>query len=73
MQSLGVTNLYDAESNIKVGCSYIKDLLDMYEDYGLVLMMYSMDNTKAMELYRKGELSEYASSILKRAEELEAR
>lgn len=71
MKDLGVTDLYDPAGNITVACSYLKDLYDLYEDQELVLMCYSMDNNKAMELHRKGQVSVYAASVIERMRELE--
>ena len=71
MKELGVSDLYDPAGNITVACSYLKDLYDLYEDQELVLMCYSMDNNKAMELYRKGQVSVYATAVIDRMKELE--
>lgn len=71
MESLGVTDLFDPESNIKVACAYLKDLYDLHADDALVLMCYSMNNDKAIELHKKGEMSVYATAVLERMKELE--
>lgn len=71
MKELGVSDLYDPAGNITVACSYLKDLYDLYEDQELVLMCYSMDNNKAMELHRKGQVSVYATAVIDRMRELE--
>lgn len=71
MKELGVSDLYDPAGNITVACSYLKDLYDLYEDQELVLMCYSMDNNKAMELHRKGQVSVYATAVIDRMKELE--
>lgn len=71
MKDLGVSDLYDPAGNITVACSYLKDLYDLYEDQEMVLMCYSMDNNKAMELHRKGQVSIYATSVIDRMKELE--
>lgn len=71
MKDLGVSDLYDPAGNITVACSYLKDLYDLYEDQEMVLMCYSMDNNKAMELHRKGQVSVYATAVIDRMKELE--
>lgn len=71
MKELGVSDLYDPAGNIAVACSYLKDLYDLYEDQELVLMCYSMDNSKAMDLWRKGQVSVYATAVIDRMRELE--
>lgn len=71
MKDLGVTNLYDPAGNITVACSYLKDLYELYEDQELVLMCYSMDNAKAMDLWRNGQVSVYATAVIDRMRELE--
>lgn len=71
MDELGVSDLYDPAGNITVACSYLKDLYELYEDQELVLMCYSMDNNKAMDLWRKGQVSVYAAAVIERMRELE--
>lgn len=71
MAELGVTDLFDPAGNITVACSYLKDLYDLYEDQELVLMCYSMDNNKAMSLWREGQVSVYATAVIDRMRELE--
>lgn len=71
MKELGVTDLYDPAGNITVACSYLKDLYDLYEDQEMVLMCYSMDNNKAMNLWRNGQVSVYATAVIERMKELE--
>ena len=67
---LGVTNFYDPYGNILIGVDYLSDIFENYKDPALVLMMYNMDNAKALELYNQGEISGYAKSVLKRAKDL---
>lgn len=70
MDKLGVTDLYDPYSNILVGVDYLAELSEDYE-VGLALMLYNMKRSTAFEIYEKGELSSYATSILERSAELE--
>lgn len=70
MKKLGVTDLKDEQSNVLVGCDYLLELFEEYEDPALVLMIYHGEKD-AIRNWENGEVSEYATSILKRSEELE--
>lgn len=65
---LGVS-IYDTYGNIKTGCDYLHELFIKYEDPALVLMIYNMGN-KGLELYNEGVISDYAMSVLEKAEVL---
>ena len=67
---LGVTDFYDSYGNILLGTDYISELFDLYQDPRLVLMMYNMKTETAMRLYKEGRTSDYAKSVLSRAETL---
>ena len=69
-ERLGVTDYLDPYSSILLGVDYISELLSRHKDIRLVLMLYNMPHKKAFELYNKGEISWYARSVLKRANEL---
>jgi len=69
-ERLGVIDYMDPYSSILLGVDYIAELLVKYKNTGLVLMLYNMSHKKAFELYRNGDLSWYARSVLKRANEL---
>lgn len=71
MNELGVTDLFDPAGNIAVACDYLKTLYDLHQDQELVLMCYSMNNDKAIELHKKGQVSVYATAIIDRMRELE--
>lgn len=64
MERLGVSNLQDSYSNILVGCDYISELFDKYQDPHLVLMLYNMPHDKAMQKFKQGEISYYAKSVM---------
>lgn len=66
---LGVTDLYDPYSNVLVGIDYISEMLTQYKDIRLVLMMYNMSHDTALKMYKNGQISEYARTILNRAEQ----
>lgn len=68
---LGVTDFYDAYSNILLGVDYISELMTKYKDPKLVLMLYNMDHNTAMSMYKNGQISNYAKTILARAEKYE--
>lgn len=68
---LGVTDLYDQYGNILVGVDYLNDLYRYNgEDWELALMLYSMDNKKARQLYALGMTTTYVDSVIHRAYEL---
>lgn len=63
MAKFGVTDITDPYGNILVGTDYLSELIHQYNDLSLVLMIYNGDS-RAYDLYNKGEMSEYASNIL---------
>ncbi len=67
---LGVDNFMDPESNILLGVDYLSELFKHYEDPVLVLMLYNMKHNTAFEYYKEGKVSNYARSVLERAEML---
>ena len=71
MVRLGVTDLYDIESNVNVAADYLLELFEENEDIYLVLMKYNMGSAAAERLYNQGIYSKYAISIAERSEELE--
>lgn len=71
MQRLGVTDLYDVDGNVLVGTDYLYDLFKIYDDVGMVLMVYNGDSNAENYINGNAELSEYAEEILERSENLE--
>lgn len=69
-KELGISDLYSPYGNILVGVDYLSVLFKIYKDPALVLMVYNMGDEAAINLYNKGVISEYASKVLKRAEEI---
>lgn len=67
---LGVTDFYDPYSNILVGVDFLSDMLKKNGDPALVLMLYNMDHNTAYSWYEQGKISDYARSVLNRAEAL---
>ncbi len=49
-KSYGVTNVFDPAQNIRGGAQYLRDLLDRYDDYELVLAAYNAGES-AVEKY----------------------
>lgn len=69
-KKLGVTNFYDPYSNILLGTDYLSELFKIHKDPNLVLMVYNMNNNRALALYKDGKVSYYARSVLTRYVEL---
>lgn len=68
MEDLGVTDLLDAESNIKVGVDYLSTVIsDNNGNIAVALMRYNGDS----RAFEKGYTSGYARHILNRAAELD--
>ena len=61
---LSTADLYDGNSNILVGCDYLRQLLDTYKDTALSLMVYNQGEKSAMETYQTSGVSEYADKVL---------
>lgn len=70
MKKLKVTDLKDARSNILVGCDYLYELFEEYEDVATVLMIYSEGN-KGLKKAQKGKISKHVRLILEMSEQLE--
>lgn len=70
MERLGVSDLYDIDSNVRVGADYIAELYQSYEDWGIVLGLYHGEK-KAVSNGKKGIYSKYSLKILAYATDLE--
>lgn len=71
MEKLGVTDLYDPAGNMKVAADYLAELVEKYEDIGMVLMVYNGDS-QAQDYQESGAgLSDYAAAVLQMSEQLE--
>lgn len=73
MAELGCDDLLDARQNVCVGIDILADLLEEGEPIEWVLMAYNGGQVYANRLASEGRVSEYASEVLKMAEELERR
>lgn len=51
MKRLGVTNLYDSEQNITVGCDILSELLNKYGNYKDALSVYNSGNVNDGKQY----------------------
>lgn len=71
-ESLGVEDLWDPYGNILTGVDLLSELIEDYADgdIGYALMLYNMNWSTAKSLREQGKLSNYAMSVLGRAEEL---
>lgn len=70
MNELGVSDLYDVDSNIHVATDYLAELFEQYEDVATVLMVYHGERN-AVKNAEGGRVSEYAREILERSYALE--
>ena len=70
MERLGVSDLYDIDSNVHVGADYIAELYQSYGDWGIVLGLYHGEK-KAVSNGQKGIYSKYTLNILAYAADLE--
>lgn len=69
MKRLDVADIYDPYGNILVGCDYLAELFNEYDDMSVVLMKYNGTSDALTRTYE--ERTEYAESIMKRTMELE--
>lgn len=71
MDRLGVTDLYDEDSNIHVGADYLAELIDEHGDeMSYILDLYN-GNRNAESNLANGKVSKYANKILTRSAQLE--
>lgn len=68
MEELDITEdmLTNPYANVNVAVVYLSQLFEKYEEPSLVLMIYNMGEGRALELWKKGCVSKYAKTILKR-------
>ena len=70
IERLGIRNLYDEKQNILAGADLLSELFQKYEDPATVLMVYHGEKN-AVQKAERGEISNYAETILDRSAELE--
>jgi len=73
-EELGLTDMLDAEQNIRAGVYIISDLYEKYDDIGLALMAYNCGEGGAKKLWSQGIYSTaYSRAIIAGADYLEVR
>ena len=71
MRDMGITDIYDPKSNIRLGASIIVDLYEQYgDDTAKVVMMYN-GSSDAKVRAANFNFTAYADKVLNRAAELE--
>lgn len=70
MNKLRVYDLYDPYSNLLVGIDYVNELLNTYGVIEHALMVYNGGPVYARDMIKQGVVSNYASGVIKLAEEL---
>lgn len=63
MERLGVTDLFDPYSNLLVGIDYMSELIDIYHDKVLALMVYN-GSASAYSKWENGQISSYAQNVM---------
>ena len=71
MAELNVTDLTDAQSNVVVGVDYLLELFYKNPSLEWVLMAYNGGEAYADRMTAKGTISEYATEVISRCDELE--
>lgn len=72
MGRLGCYNLLDPQENIIIGIDILLYLFDKSDDVAWVLMAYNGGEDYANINYNEGNITEYATYIMARAEEMES-
>ncbi len=70
MKKLGVTDIYNARSNIMLAADYLSELFQEHGDLGTVLMIYN-GSKNAKKRGEAADYTQYAQTIMKRSEQLE--
>ena len=70
IERLGITDIYDVDSNVHAGADLIAELYEEYGDYGIVLGLYHGEKY-AIRNGREGIYSSYTQKVLKKVAELE--
>ena len=69
MERLGVADLWDPYGNFRVGCDFLGELLEDYEDPNKALMAYNMGPRQAARLWEEGTYeTRYSQAVMERAE-----
>ncbi len=70
MESIGGTDLWDPQTNTRTAASFLADLYTDCNDMSYALMKYNMKAETADKMWKNGQVSAYAKTIMKRADEL---
>lgn len=70
MDKLGCTDLLNPYDNVTVGIDILTELLTESNDITYVLMAYNGGSDYAKKMQKKDKVSNYASTVIERAEEL---
>lgn len=71
MRQMGITDIYDPKSNIRLGASILVDLFEQYgDDTAKIVMMYN-GSRDAKARAERGSFTDYANKVMNRAIELE--
>ena len=73
MDKLGCRDLYDPLQNVRVGVELLKRHFETYQDAAAALMAYNGGQAYAEKMLTEGKISDYAESVLEKAEEYERR
>lgn len=70
IKKLGVTDVYDPEQNIRLGCDTLLELFEKYNDLPAVLMKYN-GSKNAVSRSDSGNYTNYCKKVMARSYELE--
>lgn len=71
MRQMGITDIYDPKSNIRLGASILADLFERYgDDTAKIVMMYN-GSSDAKRRAAEWNFTDYADKVMNRAIELE--
>ena len=73
MDRLGCTNLLNPFENVTVGIDILAELFAKSDDVAYVLMQYNGGPGYGAKMQKQGKISEYATTVMERAAELERR
>lgn len=70
---LGIDDMWDPYSNIRLGVDILKDLYYNYsgKNIDLAIMMYNMDFSVARKMYKSGQISVYATNVIYTSQNLD--
>ena len=69
LNELGITDIWNADSNIHAGVDILAELIEKYEEVSIALDKYN-GNPAALKNFENGTLSRYANKVLRRSIEI---